>query len=592
MQRNERIGWRTGELLAFFLFSSLLVPCSSNISAADFSASGDLSPVETSVLSLVNGTEAYSFDLHLESIALSHFAFRAAGSPGANEAAEWVADKFDSFGLETEKEEFLFKTWNLKSKPLLTIDEDGDNDTTDDQARIDDFQCAHYSLPTSSGGVFADLVVLPLPDAADIGEIGSRPIDYAAWNAIDTAGKVVLVGVEVRQDPTRQWENSFRNKLSTQTPVAVIFTLWYDWMQFVPDYFPSAGGCPFSYFGKYLWNLDIPTGFVNHQSGLWIRNMEDSEDVSAKVTIDTVVDNGPHYNVVGKLTGYVEPSKLVIVSGHYDTVMCAGFCDNGAGASGVVELAKAFTEAEKRGLYSPRYSILFVALASEEVGLVGAAEFVKRHKSQMASVVAVLNMDCIGNDYLHVTATDPTNEFDLDQIIMEAAWDLGVTATLDLNVGGSDHEVFLQPSARNSIHYGIWGVDLGISDAMPVKASSMLISYPLSYRDLWNMGSPGWIHTTYDNSTSTQTMNWVEADDLEIHLKVAALTIVRVSPPISKTDLNEDGTVNILDLTIAALAYGTKQGDPKWNAVADLDKSGVVNILDIAIIARDFGKTP
>jgi hypothetical protein len=58
----------------------------------------------------------------------------------------------------------------------------------------------------------------------------------------------------------------------------------------------------------------------------------------------------------------------------------------------------------------------------------------------------------------------------------------------------------------------------------------MLCSYPLFYNDLWNMGTPGWIHTAYDNSTSTGTLSWVEVEGLQNHIKVAALSIMRVSP--------------------------------------------------------------
>ena len=58
----------------------------------------------------------------------------------------------------------------------------------------------------------------------------------------------------------------------------------------------------------------------------------------------------------------------------------------------------------------------------------------------------------------------------------------------------------------------------------------MLISSPLFFSDKWSLGAAGWIHTSYDNSTSTHTLNWLEIDDLEAHVEVAALTIVRVSP--------------------------------------------------------------
>jgi hypothetical protein len=57
------------------------------------------------------------------------------------------------------------------------------------------------------------------------------------------------------------------------------------------------------------------------------------------------------------------------------------------------------------------------------------------------------------------------------------------------------------------------------------------------------------------------------------------------------TDLNRDGKVDIQDIVIVAAAFGTKLGDPKWNAQADLDKNGTINIIDVFILAKDYGKT-
>lgn len=56
-------------------------------------------------------------------------------------------------------------------------------------------------------------------------------------------------------------------------------------------------------------------------------------------------------------------------------------------------------------------------------------------------------------------------------------------------------------------------------------------------------------------------------------------------------DLNRDRTVNILDITIAAKAYGSRQGDQNWNEFADLDRNAMVNILDISMVAKDYGET-
>jgi len=57
------------------------------------------------------------------------------------------------------------------------------------------------------------------------------------------------------------------------------------------------------------------------------------------------------------------------------------------------------------------------------------------------------------------------------------------------------------------------------------------------------------------------------------------------------SDLNHDGLVNILDVTIVAKAYGSKPGDPNWNVIADLDGNGIIDILDISKVAKDYGKT-
>lgn len=57
------------------------------------------------------------------------------------------------------------------------------------------------------------------------------------------------------------------------------------------------------------------------------------------------------------------------------------------------------------------------------------------------------------------------------------------------------------------------------------------------------------------------------------------------------TDLNQDGTVNIIDISVVAMAFGTKEGDEYFNVLVDLDENNEVSILDISIVAMDYGKT-
>jgi len=55
-------------------------------------------------------------------------------------------------------------------------------------------------------------------------------------------------------------------------------------------------------------------------------------------------------------------------------------------------------------------------------------------------------------------------------------------------------------------------------------------------------------------------------------------------------DMNEDRTINILDLAFVAVSFGSTPNDPEWNPKADLNHDRIVNIIDVSSVAREFGK--
>lgn len=56
-------------------------------------------------------------------------------------------------------------------------------------------------------------------------------------------------------------------------------------------------------------------------------------------------------------------------------------------------------------------------------------------------------------------------------------------------------------------------------------------------------------------------------------------------------DINLDRKVNIIDITIAAKAFGSHSGSKNWNEAADVaNPYGVINIVDIGRVALDWGK--
>ena len=507
-------------ILFLLAFPSLLL--SENFARAD-TQYPHLTEQESKVVSLVNGTSAYDYDLELERIALdqniSGYSFRSAGSPGANQSANWIKNQFETLGLETSLESFEFTNWYLPSQPTLVLDLDGNPDTVNDQVTVESFQAAHYSWPTPENGTDGKIVFLSLPE-----NLTRRALPNATpmvaplnWPNTSLTGKIVVIGMEI--DWNYQFSLKFENLLNRQTPAALIYTYWYDWMNFTPPMYGSIAG-------RSRWDQHLPTGWIDYQDGLWLRNAINA-NTSAAVKIPAIIENGTNYNVVAKLEGKTNPEKAIVISGHYDTVMDAGFCDNGAGTAGVIELARVFTDAVRNGTYTPAQSLIFICFTGEELGFVGSIEYVKQHKAEIENISAVVNLDSIGQGTLQVTETLPDdNGLNIQEIVLKAAENLDINAE-SIDAGGSDQETFRNPiSATSTMKYN-WKIDPGIDNSTRVKSATMLTSSPLFYSDYWSLGAAGWAHTAYDNSTSTTTLGWVSAEVLGMHISVAALSVIR-----------------------------------------------------------------
>ncbi len=515
-------------LLCLLLLASIVSSHVLNWAAAE---SPNLTSVENQIVNVINGTNAYNYDLELENMTLNHtisgYSFRSSGSVGANASAEWIQEQFESLGLETHAEAFQFTTWNMMTQPVLNVDLDGNPNTTDDLVGMNSFQPEQYCWPTPEGGVFAPIVILPMPEVSSYAGIQGARYDAQAWLAVNTTGKILLVGKEIRSmGPTTQ---AFRNKLQAEPPAALIYTSWYDWSSWTPPFFLSVGGRPASQFGPYYWNLHLPVGEISYEDGQWIRERANTTDVYAQLMVNASITEGPHYNVIGKLRGSVNPEKMIIISAHYDSVMTPAFSDDGTGIAGVLELARVFADANRTGQYRPPYTLVFIAFTGEELGIVGSINYLKQHNDEMKNVVAVLQMDCIGSRTFQITeTTTDDNGLNLQDVVTRAGQDLNVYVNYT-EPGGSDQETFRDPISTNEEYRYIWGSDAGIANATRVKSSIMIDSIPIFYSDVWtDIGAPGWIHTPYDNSTSTRTLDWVGVDRLQTHIQIVGLSVMRV----------------------------------------------------------------
>jgi len=97
-------------------------------------------------------------------------------------------------------------------------------------------------------------------------------------------------------------------------------------------------------------------------------------------------------NVVGTLRGARFPEERVIVGSHHDA-WTFGAADPNAGTIVVLEAARAFAEAARRGL-RPDRSIVFANWGAEEFGILGSTEWVEARREELRrGAVAYVNLD-------------------------------------------------------------------------------------------------------------------------------------------------------------------------------------------------------
>ena len=85
-------------------------------------------------------------------------------------------------------------------------------------------------------------------------------------------------------------------------------------------------------------------------------------------------------------------------------------------------------------------------------------------------------------------------------------------------------------------------------------------------------------------SSVIKLMDVILFDSTVMSLPVITVDGKVVTTPLLTVDVNQDGTVNILDLTLVAQNFGTST--PR----TDVNGDGIVNILDLVFVAQNFGE--
>jgi hypothetical protein len=157
-------------------------------------------------------------------------------------------------------------------------------------------------------------------------------------------------------------------------------------------------------------------------------------------------------NVVATKPGSVNPDKVIVIGGHYDSVTYDGGCDpmtwapgvddDGSGTVMTMELARLLAGEENE------VTLTFVAFAAEEQGLHGSWHFAQEAFDSGMDIQLMINMDMIGN----VSDGVPDVDINTDNPSMsyaELMRDVALDSTtlqprISISGSGSDHWPFMQ----------------------------------------------------------------------------------------------------------------------------------------------------
>ena len=118
-----------------------------------------------------------------------------------------------------------------------------------------------------------------------------------------------------------------------------------------------------------------------------------------KITLNIDAEYVEHYktqNVIGKLQG--KSDSTIVITAHYDhlgrmgkNVYFPGANDNASGTAFLLDMARHYSQQD-----SLPYTMVFIAFAAEEVGLLGSQYFVKNPLIPLKKIKFLLNFDLAG----------------------------------------------------------------------------------------------------------------------------------------------------------------------------------------------------
>jgi len=293
------------------------------------------------------------------------FGSRFGGSEGERWAAEFLAAKFEAYGLKNvHKEPIAYTSWTR-------------GDVTFEIVSPIQKSIPCISLPHSPS-VDMQAEIIDMEDGA--------PADFDA-RADEIKGKIVMTTSVFQPKETKRWVH--RNEKYGRSIMAgatgFIFVNHY------PGYGPATGGI--GHDGK---AAPIPGVSLAKEDGDFIKRLiQRMGPVRIHIKSNDTLAPTTSWNIIGDLPGDQHSDEFILLGSHYDGHdISQGAVDPASGVAAVLEAARTLS---KYAAPLPR-TIRFVAWGVEEIGLLGSKAYVRDHAEDLNKIRFYLNMDAAGNE--------------------------------------------------------------------------------------------------------------------------------------------------------------------------------------------------
>ncbi len=280
---------------------------------------------------------------------------RLSGTPNAERAGEYVAQKLREYGLQNvHGEPFDLESWIVRSTKVTILG--------DPPRELAGAVALGKTIGTPPGGIVAEVL--------DIGD--GKPEDFAA-HATELRGRFLLT-----RDNGERRADRMQRMIEAGAAGLLIMSR--------PERDPIIGN------GHRTPRAE-PGVVLPYDEGL-LAQLARGEVVRIRVELETENWHCRPQNIVGEIPGAGPlADEIVLIGAHLDSWhLGEGAIDNGNGSACILETARALAAVEPR----PRRTIRFVWFMAEELMLEGSRSYAVDHESELDRVVAMINVDMPG----------------------------------------------------------------------------------------------------------------------------------------------------------------------------------------------------